>query len=188
MDTDYRDNAIVRSQLLLKMTLVWALSSSLAVVVLSFLCLYAFKHKQVHWLPVCGVSEFNLSESNYSPSYLKEMAIKVINLRLTYNPETVDSRFMSLIHLIPASRQEAFKKILDAEREAVQEKNISSVFYEEEIAADTALQQVKINGFLYRTSHGLQVKPQYKTYLLTFSFKDGVLWPESVKEIENAKN
>lgn len=188
MDTNYRDDAILRARLLLNMTLVWAISVSVAVIILAGLCWYAFKHKSVHWLPVCASAEFSVSDMDYSPSYLKGMTKKVMNLRLTYNPETVQARFLSLLHLMPANRQEGFKKILDEDAQVILEKNISSVFYEEDIAVDVKLHQAKIKGFLYRTSHGLEVKPQYKTYLVTFGFKNGVLWPESVKEVEHEKN
>lgn len=37
------------------------------------------------------------------------MTKKVIQLRLTYNPDTVAARFASLVHLIPASHQEDSK-------------------------------------------------------------------------------
>lgn len=188
MNTTYRDNAILKSRILLKMALLWAGFASVAVLVLSGLCFYLLKHKQTHWLPVCVPSGFDISESDYSPSYLKEMAKKAITLRLTYNPETVESRFTALVHLIPADRQEAFKKILDVEAKAVKEKNISSVFYEDEIAMDLNRGQVKIKGTINRTSHGLQIKPKYKQYLLQFSFNNGVMWLKSVKEITDEKN
>lgn len=188
MITTYRDNAVLKSRLLLNMALIWAGSASIAVVILSALCFYAIKHKQTHWLPVCASSGFDISESDYSPSYIKEMAKKVIMLRLTYNPETVESRFTTLAHLIPADRQESFKKILDLEAKTVKEKNISSVFYEDEIAVDLNKGQVKVKGYLNRTSHGLQIKPKYKQYRLQFSFSNGVMWPESVKEINDEKN
>lgn len=188
MKTSIRDNAILKSRLLLNIAFVWALSSSLGVVILGALCFYAFKHQQIHWLPVCSDSGFSLSNSSYSPSYLKGMAKKVIDLRLTYNPETVATRFESLIHLIPAEKQEVFKKMLDLEAKTVKEKNISSVFYEEAIAVDVNKGQAKIKGFLNRTSHGLQIRPAYKAYLLTFSFKNGVMWPNSVKEIRDENN
>lgn len=185
MDTSFRDNAIERCQLLLKMALAWALSMSIVVIILSGLSFYAFKHKQVHWLPVCTASAFSLGETAYSPSYLKEMSKKVMDLRMTYNPETVASRFVSLLHLIPVERQEDFKKILDEEVKTVQNKNISSVFYEEVIAVDSKLHTAKVKGYLHRTRAGLQIKPQYKLYQIQFAFKDGMLWPRSIQEIQD---
>ena len=92
-----------------------------------------------------------------------------------------------MAHLTPANWQESFKKQLDSEIETVKAKNISSVFYAEKIAVDVVRHQGQIEGLLYRTSHGLQIKPQYKSYILQFDFKDGVLWLKSVKEISNEK-
>ena len=187
MQTSWRDNAVAKNRLILKLTLLWAMSSSVAVIVLTALCYYALEHRQTHWLPVCAGGEFIIGNSDYSPEYLKKMTEKVADLRLTYNPETIESRNTTLIHLIPANHQEAFKQLLDAERETVIKKNISSVFYAEHVTVDIKSHQGQINGLLYRTSHGLQLSPKHKTYNLQFSFNNGLLGLESVKEISNAR-
>lgn len=186
MNTSYRDNAIAKNRLLLRLSLVWALSSSVAVLVLAFVCFYALTHRQVHWLPVCTGAEFSIGQRAYSASYLKEMTEKAIDLRLTYSPETIDVRYGMLAHLIPANAQESFTRLLDEERETVHEKNISSVFYSENISVDVAHHQGQIEGLLYRTSHGLQLAPERKVYRLQFSFQNGLLALSSIQEIHDA--
>lgn len=114
------------------------------------------------------------------------MTQKVADLRLTYNPETIDARYAMLIHLIPANHQEAFKKLLDVESKTVHDKNVSSVFYSEKVAVDVTQHQGQIEGLLYRTSHGLQLTPQRKTYRLQFSFNNGLLSLASIQEIHDA--
>ena len=188
MQTTYRDDAIAKNRLLFKFTLLWAMSTTLAVIVLSLLCLYAMKHRQVHWLPICTGLEFSIGDSAYTPAYLKQMTEKVADLRLTYNPETIDARYRTLIHLIPGNTQESYKKLLDREIATVHEKNISSVFYAERLAVDVKTNQGQIAGLLYRTSHGLELKPQHKTYQIQFSFKNGTLGLQSVKELNDAKH
>lgn len=188
METSYRDNAVAKNKLVLKLLVCWALSSSLLALILSILCFYAFQHKETHWLPVCMGTEFSIGNSAYSPAYLKEMTVKATDLRLTYSPDTVESRYSTLLHLVPANFQESFKKQLDEEIETVKSKNISSVFYAEKVAVDVNHHQGQIEGELYRTSHGLEVKPQHKAYLLQFAFKQGVLSLKSVKEVSHEKN
>ncbi|WP_058495580.1 TraE/TraK family type IV conjugative transfer system protein [Legionella drozanskii] len=186
MNTSFRDNAIAKNRLLFKLTLIWALSSTLAVIVLSALNFYTLLHRQVHWLPMCTGAEFSLGDKAYSPQYLKEMTQKVADLRLTYNPETIDTRYTMLSHLIPANYQESFTKLLDAERKTVHEKNISSVFYSERVSVDVNKNQGQIEGLLYRTSHGLQLKAQHKIYRLQFSYSEGLLNLASIQEISHA--
>lgn len=186
MNTSYRDNAIAKNRLLLKLSLAWALSSSSAVLVLAGVCFYSLTHRQVHWLPVCTGAEFSIGQRAYSASYLKEMTEKAADLRLTYNPETIDARYAMLAHLIPAHIQEAFSRLLDEERKTVHEKNISSVFYSENISVDVAHHQGQIEGLLYRTSHGLQLAPERKVYRLQFSFQNGLLTLSSIQEIHDA--
>ena len=185
MQTSYRDNAVLRNRLLLKLTLLWAMGSTISVIVLTLLCFYLVKHQETHWLPVCVGDEFSIGGSSYSPQYLKEMTQKAADLRLTYNPETIESRYKMLTHLIPANHQEAFKRLLDSEKSTVLSKNISSVFYakNESISVDVQHATGKIEGELVRTSHGLQLNPKHKAYLLQFSFKNGLLGLESIKEI-----
>lgn len=183
MQTSFRDNAIAKNHFLLRIMLLWALCTTAAVIVMSGLCFYVVTHKQTHWLPICTGSEFSIGDSAFSPTYLKEMTQKAADLRLTYNPETIESRHKTLSHLIPANHLDAFKRLLDAEKNTVLSKNISSVFYAEEVLVDVQHATGKIKGQLVRTSHGLQLKPQHKTYLLQFSFKNGLLGLESIKEL-----
>lgn len=183
MKTSFRDNAIDRNHLLLRLTLVWAVSVSVVAILITMLCFYGFMHQETHWIPVCTGSEFSIGGMSYSPEYLKEMTQKVADLRLTYNPETIDSRYMNLSHLIETRRQESFTKVLDEERATVKQKNISSVFYAEKISVDVASSAAIIKGSLVRTSHGLQLNPQQKTYRLQFSFHNGLLSLQSIKEV-----
>ena len=186
MNTSFRDNAIAKNRLLLKLTLIWALSSTLVALVLAALNFYTLLHREVHWLPVCTGAEFSIGDRAYSPEYLKEMTQKVADLRLTYNPETIDARYTILTHLIPANLQESFAKLLDAERKTVHEKNVSSVFYGEKVSVDVTKNQGQIEGLLYRTSHGLQLKPQHRVYRLQFSYTNGLLNLASIAEVHNA--
>ena len=114
------------------------------------------------------------------------MTEKVADLRLTYNPDTIDARYAMLTHLLPANTQESFKKLLDTEITTVHEKNISSVFYAENVAVDVVHHQGQIAGLLYRTSHGLQLNPQHKTYQIQFSFQQGILALNAMKEVSDA--
>lgn len=186
MDTTYRDNAIEKNRLLLRLTLVWALSSTLAVMVLAILSFYTLTHRQVHWLPVCTGAEFSLGDGNYSPEYLKQMTQKAADLRLTYSPQTIDGRYKMLSQLIPANLQQSFTKILESERKTVHDKNISSVFYAQKVDVDMTNHKGQIEGLLHRTSHGLQLKPEKKAYQLEFSFTQGLLNLVSMQEVQNA--
>lgn len=185
MQTSFRDHALAKNRLLLKVLLMWALSMTAAVLVLSCLCVYTFQHKEVHWLPMCTGAEFSISDRTYSPAYLQEMTEKIADLRLTYSPDTVDSRNAKLLYTIPANHQAGFKKQLLSEQKTVHDKNISSVFYAEKIAVDVALHQGQITGVLHRTSHGLQLSPKRKTYRLQFLYKNGLLGLLSMKEIND---
>lgn len=186
MQTSFRDNVLSKNRLLLNLTLLWAMGTTIALMVLTVLCAYVMVHKETHWLPVCTGSEFSIGESAYSPAYLKEMTLKVADLRLTYSTSTIESRYAMLLELVPSNHQEAFKRLLDSERETVAAKNISSVFYAEKVTVDVKKAKGLVQGLLHRASHGLQLNPEHKTYQFQFSFRNGLLGLESIKEVADA--
>lgn len=187
MDVKFRDDAVSKNRLVLRITFIWALISSVSLLIVSIISLYGFKHQKTHWLPVCSTTDFSIGETDYSPAYLKEMAKKITDLRLTYNPETIESRYTTLIHLTPAAFQENVNKRLMNEIEAVKKKNISSVFYSDKISVDTKHHLAIISGFLHRTSHGLALSPVYKGYEIQFAFNGGELSPLSISEVNHEK-
>jgi len=187
MELSYRNDAIAKNKLLFKLTLLWALTVTAAVIVLAAACLYAILHRQVHFLPICTGAEFSVGDRSYSPSYLRQMTEKVADLRLTYNRETIDGRYETLLHLVKSRQREPLKKLLDKEIEAVHEKHISSVFYVESIAVDVVHSQARIKGMLDRTSHDLALESRHKSYQLQFAYSNGSLELESIKEINDEK-
>lgn len=184
MDTKFRDDAISRSRLAFRVTLVWAILSSASLLVVSIMSFHLYQSKPVRWLPVCGMNEFSLSTNAYSPSYLRQMAKKVADLRLTYNPETIESRYSTLVKIAEPSAQEALSKLISAEIEVIKKKNISSVFYPEKVKIDTAHHVAQVEGSLQRSTRGLLIKPVYKAYQINFSFHEGELSLVAIKEMK----
>lgn len=185
METSFRDDAIAKNRVILKLALYWSFTATIALIVMSLLCIYAMRHQQTHWLPLCTGSELSIGEASYSPSYLKQMSSKVADLRLTYSPETIEDRYDVLLNLMPANQQEVLKKMLNTEIQTVKKKNITSVFYSDQPVVDVQQSIAKIEGTLYRSSHGLEVKPKHKTYLIKFAFSNGLLWPKSFEEMND---
>ncbi|STX81255.1 conjugative transfer protein TraE [Legionella busanensis] len=187
MDIKFRDDAISKNRLVLRITFIWALVSSCSLLVVTVMSFHAFKHQKMLWLPVCSPTDFSISETDYSPGYLKEMAKKVIDLRLTYNPETIESHYKMLANLTMSNYQEQINRLLSHEIASVKKKSISSVFYTDKVSVDTKHHEALVSGFLHRTSHGLALEPSYRQYKLSFAFKNGELSPISIIEVKNEK-
>ena len=187
MDTNVRDNALAKSRLLLNLTLIWALGSSLLAIILVFLCSYLVLHKETHWIPICVSEKFQISEKSYSPSYLKDMAERVVDLRLTYNKDNTQSRFNTLLMLTDVAHQGAFKELLDNEQKTIENKDVSSVFYVNETSVDITHQKAQVRGVLHQASRGIALKPEFKIYELKFSYKSGLLGLLSMQEVNDDK-
>ena len=116
------------------------------------------------------------------------MAKKVADLRLTYNPETIESRYGALLRIAEPRAQEELAKILNNEINVIKEKNISSVFYPEKVKIDSVHHVAQLDGLLQRSTRGLLIKPVYKAYQINFAFHEGELSPVAIKEIQSEKN
>ena len=187
MDTGFRDNTIAKNRLVLRLTFIWAIATSLVSVILAGLCFYVVVHKETHWLPMCTRGQYQISQKYMSPNYIRDIAERVVDLRLTYNKDTVESRFDALLMLIEPSHMESLKNLLKDEQKTIIAKDIASVFYVEEIALDIPHQRAKIHGKLIQTSHGIALPDALKTYELTYTYKSGLISILSMKEVADEK-
>lgn len=167
---------------------MWAISTSVVAVILAGLCFYMLLHKETHWLPMCSSGQYQISQQTMSPNYIRDIVERVVDLRLTYNKDTVESRFNALLMLVEPSHIESLKGLLNDEQKIIVAKNIASVFYVDTIALDIAHQTAKIHGVLIQTSHGIALPDAIKTYELTYSYKSGLISILSMKEVADEKD
>lgn len=187
MDLNIKNDEVMRLKQLLRITTAWGVTTSLCLIALIFLSINILNNNQTHWLPVCVNSDMSLGRNSYSQGYLKEMANRVFELRLNYSPNTIDEHFETLVHLSAPSKQEAIKKILKEESENVKKRNITSAFYIKNIVTDNRHHLAKVTGELYRSVHDKLVKPELKSYLISFDFKAGEMSLSAISEVKNDK-
>lgn len=187
MDTRFRDNTIAKNRLILRLALIWAASSSLIALVLTTLCFYVVLHKETHWLPMCSSGQYQISQKYMSPNYIRDIAERVVDLRLTYNKDTVESRFDALLMLVEVGHMESLKNLLKDEQKTIVDKDIASVFYVQGIALDIPHQKAKVHGKLAQASHGIALPDAIKTYELTYTYKSGLISILSMKEVTDEK-
>lgn len=183
MITGKRDNIIARQQRLIRLTFGWAVSSSVAVILLIGLSGYAFLSRPIKLVPMTG-NTMAISDINYSPEYLLDSAKKILQLRLTFNPSTIQQQYRELVNVTAIAFQEKLKEKLHQEIDVVNHKEIASVFYVTDSHVDVSRHFAVISGDLLRSSHGIALTPEQKRYEVQFGF-NGSLALQSIKEITN---
>ncbi len=187
MDIRFRDNTLAQNRLILRMAFIWALSSSLIAIILVFLCVYINSNRETHWLPMCLSGQYRISQQHASPNYIKDVIEHAIDLRLTYNKDTVASRFDAFLMLATPNHIESLKALLKEEQKTIVSKNIASVFYVEGIALNINKHKAIVDGTLSETSNSVALPSLHKSYELYYQYSGGLISILSMKEVHDAK-
>lgn len=187
MKTSVRDDAIAQTKQLLAVMKIACLALSLAVMVLSGLCFYAFFSKEVVYQPAMS-GAYTLSERHFSPSYLKAMASDFMQLRLTWNPQTITPRYQQLMSMVSPSQASQVRQALNQEIKAVQQRKMTSVFYEDRVQVDVSHDEAKVSGSLQRLDDGVLLPSIPKTYVLQFHYVAGTLELVSITDQHNQQD
>lgn len=179
-----RDDLLSKQRLVFRITLLWATTSSITLLVLILAWSSSLKHQKIYLLPLSADS-YVLSDTTYSASYLKDMAEKVIDLRFSFNPQSIKGRYETLSNLTAIPVRQAISSLLKEEQESALEKNVSSAFYIEKTQTNTKQHEAVVSGYLHRSSHHLEIKPLFKKYRLRFEFKQGHLNLLSIQEVDD---
>lgn len=187
MDIRFRDNTLAQNRLILRLTFIWALSSSLIAIILVFLCVYINSSRETHWLPMCLSGQYQISQRHASPNYIKDVIEHAIDLRLTYNKDTVESRFDAFLMLVAPNQVESLKALLKEEQKTIIAKDIASVFYIERITLDVSKHKAVAHGKLVETSHAVTLPDAHKVYELSYQYHAGLISILSMKEVHDEK-
>jgi conjugal transfer pilus assembly protein TraE len=182
MKTQVRDDAILKNERLVRILTVAVLSEAVAILGLIALCLYSLSVKQTIYQPTLMGQPYTLSAKAVSPNYLKGMATDVMQLRLTFNADTVVARYARLLALVAPDSLSTVRKTLNTEIGVVKSRKLQSVFYQEKVAVDMKTMAVNVTGNLQRIDDGVVLGLVKKTYLLKFNYVHGTLQIVSITE------
>ena len=181
MNIGVRDDIVLRQNRTIKLLFAWAASSSITLLLMACLCGYAFVSRPIKIVPFSGVG-FSVSDRDYSPEYLSEMARKIAQLRFTFNPETVSSQYASLYNSAASKDVQSLKDAFNKEIKIIKHKEISSVLYITESKAYPKGHYAIVKGKLERSSHGIHLSSKNIKYKVSFHF-NGTLNLKSIEDI-----
>ncbi|WP_249533338.1 type IV conjugative transfer system protein TraE [Escherichia coli] len=98
--------------------------------------------------PMAFNSPFAVSQNSADASYLQQMALSFIALRLNVSSETVDASHQALLQYIRPGAQNQMKVILAEEAKRIKNDNVNSAFFQTSVRVWPQYGRVEIRGVL----------------------------------------
>ena len=120
---------------------------------------------------------FSVSGSAASASYLRQMALFIVNLKLSVSPDTVSNQYQEFANYLAPSIYGALQPTLLSEAKAIEHQDVSSQFYPnyQHIEVNTKTLSVLVEGEMHRSVGKVALAPKKIFYRINFSLQNGFL-------------
>lgn len=138
--------------------------------------------------PMAFNAPFAVSQNSADASYLQQMALSFIALRLNVSSETVDASHQALLRYIRPGAQNQMKVILAEEAKRIKNDNVNSAFFQTSVRVWPQYGRVEIRGVLKTWIGDSKPFTDIKHYILILKRENGVTWLDNFGETDDEKN
>ncbi|HBB3100984.1 TPA: type-F conjugative transfer system secretin TraK [Escherichia coli] len=138
--------------------------------------------------PMAFYAPFAVSQNSADASYLQQMALSFIALRLNVSSETVDASHQALLQYIRPGAQNQMKVILAEEAQRIKNDNVNSAFFQTSVRVWPQYGRVEIRGVLKTWIGDSKPFTDIKHYILILKRENGVTWLDNFGETDDEKN
>ncbi|WP_058914084.1 type IV conjugative transfer system protein TraE [Entomohabitans teleogrylli] len=138
--------------------------------------------------PMLYGAPFAVSQNQADASYIEQLGLSFIALRLNVTPETVDAQHQQLLRYVLPASQNNLKIQLAEDAKRIKENNVNATFYMTFIRAYPAENRVDIRGELKTWIGDSKPYSEIKSYVLQFNRVEGVSWLSRFGEIKSEKD
>ncbi|HAJ3740541.1 type IV conjugative transfer system protein TraE [Escherichia coli] len=124
--------------------------------------------------PMAFNAPFAVSQNSADASYLQQMALSFIALRLNVSSETVDASHQALLQYIRPGAQNQMKVILAEEAKRIKNDNVNSAFFQTSVRVWPQYGRVEIRGVLKTWIGDSKPFTDIKHYILILKRENGV--------------
>ncbi|STE53172.1 conjugal transfer pilus assembly protein TraE [Edwardsiella tarda] len=135
--------------------------------------------------PMLFSAPFAVSQNQADASYLRQMALSFIALRLNVTPETVDASHQALLAFVKPAAQNELKIRLAEDAKRIKSNNVNSSFYQTSVKVYPAAGRVDIRGELKTWIGNSQPYSEIKHYVLIMAREDGTTWLTRFGEVND---
>lgn len=138
--------------------------------------------------PMAFNAPFAVSQNSADASYLQQMALSFIALRLNVSSETVDASHQALLQYIRPGAQNQMKVILAEEAKRIKNDNVNSAFFQTSVRVWPQYGRVEIRGVLKTWIGDSKPFTDIKHYILILKRENGVTWLDNFGKQTMRKN
>lgn len=161
------------------------LCSGIVNIILVGLLTWTIMHKKIIIIPAVLNAPVAVSDVDVDASMVDQMAVFLTYLRFNVDPANVVFQHDFIEQFVDSSTRGAITSILNKEEDQIQQNKISSTFSVQSVAANPGDLEARVTGILNETVGSLALKPQEKTYLLTFTYNYGRLLIKEFSEVKD---
>ncbi|HIH4799855.1 TPA: type IV conjugative transfer system protein TraE, partial [Escherichia coli] len=137
--------------------------------------------------PMAFNAPFAVSQNSADASYLQQMALSFIALRLNVSSETVDASHQALLQYIRPGAQNQMKVILAEEAKRIKNDNVNSAFFQTSVRVWPQYGRVEIRGVLKTWIGDSKPFTDIKHYILILKRENGMTWLDNFGETDDEK-
>ena len=138
--------------------------------------------------PMLFGAPFAVSQNQSDASYIEQLGLSFIALRLNVTPETVDAQHAQLLRYVFLGSQNELKVQLAEDAKRIKDNNVNATFYMTSVRSYPAENRVDFRGELKTWIGDSAPYTEIKHYVLQFYRTDGISWLARFGEINNEKN
>ena len=135
--------------------------------------------------PMLYNAPFAVSQNQSDASYMQQMALSFVALRLNVTPETVDASHAVLLTFVKPAAQNELKIKLAEDAKRIKSNNVNSAFYQTSVKVFPASNRIDIRGELKTWIGNSQPYTEIKHYVLELQREDGITWLARFGEVTN---
>lgn len=178
-------NSLEDAQRIVKYLIFSCVTLLSAILLLIVLCISISHRNMVTLVPLGLNAPMTVSNNAVSSQYLNESALSFINLRLNFDPDSIDENHKIILRSISPGNFQEIKKALDEESILIKKQGISSSFYINGISINKKMLSVTVTGTLVRSVSDKVLKSVKTQFQIDFTNNNGLLLITQFFEVKN---
>lgn len=175
MDYEHYQGSVASLKKLNKYLLIAVISLCVVLVGMCAAVYRAIGHKSTVLVPPVLTQQMTISDVMPDKSYLNQMALYLILLRLNVTPDNAQRNFKAFLSHVNSRIYGQMAASLDEDKKAIQQSRITSAFYPSNQEINPQAMSVKITGRLDKYVGKRSVSSKQETYVMTFDYHNGTL-------------
>ena len=157
----------------------------LIAVIIQAVMIYQIRNqKQIVLVPPTLTQQMSITGEKVSQSYLQEMALFLLALKLNVTPKTVDGSHQLFEAYVDSKQFGDIETALVNEAREIKKGDISAYFIPTKTEVDANQLMVRVDGFLNKKVGSRKIPQESSSYLVQFNYQAGTLHLVGIEKVK----